>query len=41
VTVKVYDRELSGIAIDITEQGALKLVDENKKEHVLSIGDIL
>ena len=41
VTVRVYDRELSGIAVDITEQGALKIVDKNKKEHVLLIGDIL
>ena len=41
VTVRIYDRDLSGIAVDITEQGALKIVDENKKEHVLLIGDIL
>ena len=41
VTVRVYDRELSGIAIDITEQGALKIIDKSKKEHVLFIGDIL
>ena len=41
VTVKVFDKEVSGIAVDITEQGALKIVDENKKEHVLLIGDIL
>ena len=41
VTVRVFDKEISGIAKDITEQGALKIVDENKKEHVLLIGDIL
>jgi hypothetical protein len=26
---------------DITEQGGLKIVDKNNKEHVLLIGDIL
>ena len=41
VTVSVFDKKISGIAIDITEQGALKIVDENNKEHVLLIGDIL
>lgn len=41
VTVKVFDNEISGIAKDITETGALKIVDKNNKEHVLLIGDIL
>ena len=41
VTVSVFDKKISGIAIDITEQGALKIVDNNKEEHVLLIGDIL
>ncbi len=41
VTVRVFDKEITGIAKDVTENGALKLVDENKKEHVLLIGDIL
>ena len=41
VTVKVYDKEVCGIAIDITENGALKLLDNNENEHVLLIGDIL
>ena len=41
VTVKVFDKEVSGIAEDITDEGALKIVDDNKKEHVLLIGDIL
>ena len=29
VTVRVFDKEISGIAEDITEQGALKIVDKN------------
>jgi len=41
VTVKVFDKEISGIAKDITENGALKIVDKDNKEHVLLIGDIL
>ena len=41
VTVKVFDKEISGTAIDITESGALKLIDDYKEEHVLLIGDIL
>ena len=41
VTVRVFDKEITGIAKDVTENGALKLVDKNKKEHVLLIGDIL
>lgn len=41
VKVKVFDKEISGIVKDITENGALKLIDEDKKEHVLLIGDIL
>ena len=41
VTVKVFDKEICGIAKDITENGALKIVDKNNKEHVLLIGDIL
>lgn len=41
VTVKVFDKDVSGTAIDITDDGALKIVDSNNKEHVLLIGDIL
>jgi len=41
VTVKVFDKEISGIAKDITENGALKLIDKDNNEHVLLIGDIL
>ncbi len=41
VTVKVFDKSITGIAKDITGTGALKLVDNENKEHVLLIGDIL
>ena len=41
ITVRVFDNEISGIAKDITENGALKIIDKNNKEHVLLIGDIL
>ena len=41
VSVKVFDKEISGLVKDITEQGALKIVDNYNKEHVLLIGDIL
>ena len=41
VTVKVLERKLCGVAVDITNNGALKLLDKNNREHVLLIGDIL
>ena len=41
IKIKIFDKEISGIAKDITESGAIKLVDENNIEHVLLIGDIL
>ena len=41
VTVRVFDKEIQGIAKDITETGAIKLVDNNETEHTLLIGDIL
>lgn len=41
ITVRVFDKEIIGVAKDITENGALKIVDKNNKEHVLLIGDIL
>ena len=41
VTVKVFDKEISGIAKDVTKDGALKLADRNNNEHVLLMGDIL
>lgn len=41
ITVRVFDSEITGIAKDITDNGALKIIDKNNKEHVLLIGDIL
>ena len=41
VSVKVFDRTVSGIAKDITDNGALRLIDKQNKEHILLIGDIL
>ena len=41
ISVRVFDSEISGIAKDITENGALKIIDKNNKEDVLLIGDIL
>ena len=41
VTVRVFEKDVSGTVVDVTDKGALKLVDENNKEHVLLIGDIL
>jgi len=41
ITVRVFDKEIIGVAKNITENGALKIVDKNNKEHVLLIGDIL
>ena len=41
INVKVFDNTISGIAKEITDNGALKLIDKQNKEHVLLIGDIL
>lgn len=41
VSVKIFDKTITGIAKDITENGALKLIDGNNKEYVLLMGDIL
>lgn len=41
ITVRVFAEEISGVAKDVTDKGALKLIDNNNKEHVLFIGDIL
>ena len=41
VTVKVFDKKISGFAKDITETGALKIIDKKNKEQILYIGDIL
>ena len=41
VAVKVFDKTYTGIAEDVTPNGALKLRDKNNEEHILLIGDIL
>ena len=41
IKVKVFDKEVCGRAVGLTDDGALKLIDEENKEHVLLIGDIL
>jgi len=41
VTVRVYDKEISGIAKNLTDNGALKIVDDNNEEQILYVGDIL
>ena len=41
VSVKVFDETYEGRAVDVTNDGALKLIDKNNKEHILLIGDIL
>jgi BirA family biotin operon repressor/biotin-[acetyl-CoA-carboxylase] ligase len=41
VSVKVFDKIVEGKAVEITDNGALKIVDKNNKEHTLLIGDIL
>ena len=41
VSVKVFDKTYEGKAVDVTENGALKLIDKNNKEQILLIGDIL
>lgn len=41
VTVRVFDKDISGLAKNITENGALEIVDNNNEKHVLLIGDIL
>ena len=41
VTVKVFDKTYEGRAVDVLENGALKITDKNNKEQVLLIGDIL
>ena len=41
ISVKVFDKTYEGIAVDVTENGALKLIDKNNQEHTLLIGDIL
>ena len=41
VTVRLPDKDICGIAEDITENGALKLLDKDNNEQILLIGDIL
>ena len=41
VTVQVFDKIYAGKAIDVTENGALKIKDKNNQEQILLIGDIL
>ena len=41
VTVQVFDRVVRGIAKDVTENGALKIVDNEGIMQILYMGDIL
>ena len=41
IAVKVFDKTLKGVAVDITNNGNLKLKDKDNNEHILLIGDIL
>ena len=41
VSVQVFDKKYVGKASDVTENGALKLIDECGNERILLIGDIL
>lgn len=41
VTVKVFNKELSGIAEGLTDNGALILKDKNDRKNILLMGDIL
>lgn len=41
VSVQVFDKIIEGRAVEITDNGALKIVDKNNKEQTLLIGDIL
>lgn len=41
IVINVLDKIYCGIVQDITDNGALMLIDENKKEYIFLIGDIL
>ena len=41
VSVKVFDKTIEGKAVEIADNGALKLIDKDNKEQILLIGDIL
>lgn len=40
ISVRVFDKEITGLAAGITDNGALRLI-ENNNEHILLVGDIL
>ena len=41
ITVKVFDKSVYGIAKDVTENGALRIVGNKGDEHILYMGDII
>lgn len=41
ISVKIFDKTISGLAKDITDNGALRLIGKDNQEHILLIGDIL
>lgn len=41
ISVRVLDKVYTGIAVDITDDGALKLIDNRNNSQTLFIGDIL
>ena len=41
VAIRIFDETINGKAVDITENGALKIVDKYNNEKTLYIGDIL
>ena len=41
ITIRVFDKEISGFAAGITDEGGLRILTEDNKEQVLLIGDIL
>ena len=41
VTVRVFDKEITGFAKGLTDNGGLLIVDNDNKEQTLLIGDIL
>lgn len=41
VTVKVFDKNICGLATNITSNGALEVTDKENKKHTILMGDIL
>ena len=41
IKVRVFDKEISGTAKEITDEGALLLADNQGSEQILTIGDII